>query len=976
MYLVRSFKVILLVITCSSITYLYPDTNDFITNPEIAIIEPTATPILEQIESGHPLTNHLLESFEQLEAVLGMIFTLKANQIDQITPLLMPVFEALTTFKQNHKYITSNKDIYHSYQIANACAEYLGQVLTGDVSQMEEFSLLIERKEDVSPAMLDEATQKLSDNIKILSEKINESIQDFITGIFNEVRGQLIKIDKILQTVNTNVGNNPKATNKADIKQTIMDLRNFLRQLQRDMSSMGASMEVISNVYKLNKAVLCYLNDVQKEKFLKWPPFDPIAYLTRTKADDQSGLEELLGDIATTTMHLNMLAENAEKIDLTWINHTARFVGDYVVDPIYKYRLIPYFAATGITAAGLTYLAYLSNFEYFRDPNCLLRRFIGFPVEYVLAPESTEPAVLSFISLLEKNSGSIVPQNVDAAAIAAVGKTFKESSTQMQAMIIKGGEAVLTNLKQQKSNALINLAKIEQILANNKMGTLVIGSTLIAGGYYYYSEIWKDAEPKLTRKLTAWFNRMKGGSYTKIADKLDEFLPTTTFADIIGLEYAKSLVYPHLKYIKDPERWDADGITPPTGILLTGPTRTGKTFFAKAICGELHKQNPDQNLRFFSLDVKDIKKEGIIFWLGFAKMIAPCVLFIDEIDLLQLQRTGNTDMLSEFLQGLSGIAEKDPKKQVIVIGVTNKPENIDKAMVQGGRLALEIRFELPKMGERKKHILKRLDQLAIDPEVFDIDVDKLARETNGCTFEELKLMLDAAFINIGIKGESLSQAHLERALDQQIRRIIDIDSREITAEEKLSIASHHAGQTLIHLLENPLEKIAKVTVRQVVVKVAEEGVWSHLEKEKKLDKKQAGLEQGALFTYLEHDTFNLQTHDQLVKKAKTLLAGAIAEKVVSGSASTFYGSKKNLAFTIIKTIVADGIEFEGLSKNAQDSIIDEAFALLRQYEAEVYTTLIKHEKSLQALTTALIEKQTITIDEIHKIIGAAGQVTL
>ena len=93
-----------------------------------------------------------------------------------------------------------------------------------------------------------------------------------------------------------------------------------------------------------------------------------------------------------------------------------------------------------------------------------------------------------------------------------------------------------------------------------------------------------------------------------------------------------------LKYIKDPERWDADELTPPTGILLTGPTRTGKTFFAKAICGELHKQNPDKTIKFISIDAHDIKAEGIGMLMMYAKIMAPCVLFIDEIDLLGLQR--------------------------------------------------------------------------------------------------------------------------------------------------------------------------------------------------------------------------------------------------------------------------------------------------------------------------------------------------
>ncbi len=105
-------------------------------------------------------------------------------------------------------------------------------------------------------------------------------------------------------------------------------------------------------------------------------------------------------------------------------------------------------------------------------------------------------------------------------------------------------------------------------------------------------------------------------------------------------------------------------------------------------------------IKFLSIDAHDIKAEGIATWMGVAKMLAPCVLFIDEIDLLNLQRTGDRTLLSDFLKEMSGIADKDPKKQVIVIGTTNKPENIDTAMIQSGRLALVIPFSYPNLKDR------------------------------------------------------------------------------------------------------------------------------------------------------------------------------------------------------------------------------------------------------------------------------------
>jgi cell division protease FtsH len=495
--------------------------------------------------------------------------------------------------------------------------------------------------------------------------------------------------------------------------------------------------------------------------------------------------------------------------------------------------------------------------------------------------------------------------------------------------------------------------------------TYPIGAYLTTHFMNGLKEKWTRIRPDIYRKIKVWFTRAKGGSFIKLSEKLDRISSSSvTFADVIGHEYEKSLIYPFIKYIKDPERWDARELTPPTGILLTGPTRSGKTFFAKAICGELSKQMASDSIRFISIDAHDIKANGIQTWMALAKAVAPCVIFIDEIDLLGLQRNQDKTMLSDFLQALSGIADNDPKKKVIVIGTTNKPENIDHALIQSGRLALEIRFKYPNLKERIEYIRKQLDKFAINPEAFDIDVNKLAHELEGRSFEDIKLVIDSAFIHVGIKGNIISQEILEWSLDTQLRKIIDIDTKEISDAEKRTLAAHFAGQVLTQILLNMEEQIAKVTIHQVVVKVKEESVYDQYYQQTK----QTGLEQGALFTYLPNDTLDIKNQDEMLKKAKTLLGARVAERIVTNSCSTAYGWKKNSAFNMIKTIVADGIDLKSLSKNGQNAISDEALAKLKQCESEVEQLLIAHKPALIALTDALQNKQILTINQITKII--------
>lgn len=951
-----------------SITNLYADTN----SPQTAPMQTLQNP-LETADS--PLVQ--CRTFaESLEMIIGMIFNIKSVQGPQLINCITSVLTICSEIKEIPDTATA-QDLYKGIATLGQSCQYLTQLLEKGADQSEEFAPNVTAKETISPDDLMQEFKTLDGNFDALLAKVDESYQDVLGTLSMHVNNQLNKLDTILQTVNTNISNNSTIVNKADIKKDIMDLRNILQQIKKELALAGSNPQSVLGIYQANKTIINYLKDAQKHKFRKWVILDLVNDLLRGQAIPDQMLEEVLYDMMRTNFELDQLEKEAEKIDLTIVNKTARFIGDYIVDPIQKYDLGLWSLTAAATAGVGTYAAYFFDQTFFPKPDSLFRKIFGYR-NHQAGKQISFPdkqffaAVAEATGLSAQEFGERVKKLAEVPAQLATSREDHLELAKTARML----EMALNQTYRHMQKPLVPISKIDEFIYDHKTGAAAVGIGLIGLATYCYYKIWKDNKNEWSKKIFVWFNKLKGGSYIKLAEKYDTILSTITFDDVIGMEYEKEQVYPHLKYIKDPERWDANELAPHTGILLTGPTRTGKTFFAKAICGELHKQNPDKTIRFISIDAHDIKAEGIATWIGVAKMLAPCVLFIDEIDLLGLQRTKDATLLADFLGALSGIADKDPKKRVIVVGTTNKPENIDPAMIQTGRLALEIRFKYPNLQERKLFIQKRLDKFAINPTVFDIDVNKLAQETQGKSFEDLRLMLDCAFIHVGIKGSVISQEVLENALDVQLRKIIYQDSKEISTDEKQLLSAHYAGQTLAHILLNLDEKIAKVTTRQIVVKMKEESVWSQFEGEKDKDKekeKQTGLEQGAIFTYREHDSLDIknQSLDQLAKKAKTLLAGRIAERLITNTCSSFFGAQKNQAFNMIRSIVADGIDIRSLSKSGQNKISDETQAQLKAFEHEVEQLLLEHKDALVALTNALQEEQTLSIGQIMKVISKA-----
>lgn len=968
-------KIALVLLLPVSITNLPADTNPYELQTE-QISAPANNTADEMLSPENALLQICKAFAGDIEDMIGLIFSLKSGQGKSLVSAITPIL----TYSEGIKNLSDTAtpgQLHYTCQLLNECVTHLHKILETGADQNQDFLPQIATTENPSLDELLKSYNQLETNWNQLVKKVEESRHDVWRNLRMHVNNQLNKLDKILQDINTNISTNDSIVGKEEIKKDIMDLRTTLRHIQKELASAGPNPQAIMGIYQVNQAIISYLQECQKHKFRKWALLDLAGQLMRKTDSGEKTLDELMYDMYKTNAELEKLEKDAEKIDLTVVNHAARFLGDYVVDPIQRHNLALWGAAA-IASVGLgTYAAYYFDQKFFPQPDSWFRKMFGYrnhaagKVIGDLNSKAGADALAVLAKILGISQTDIhdkIEQYAEALKSNKDAKVISQAD-QLSAMDRARTFKYLLNIENRNMcQPTLPIGTIDEFINDNKSGTAAIGISLIGLASYSYYQIWKQYNKLWAEKIYVWFTKLKGGSYTKTAEKWDEIIPTITFDDVIGFEHEKSQVYPHLKYIKDPESWDAQGKTPPTGILLTGDTRTGKTFFAKAICGEIHKQNPEKTIKFISIDAHDIKAEGIAMWMKVAKMMAPCVLFIDEIDLLNLQRTGDRTLLADFLKEMSGIADKDPKKQVIVIGTTNKPENLDHALRQSGRFALVIPFSYPNLKDRITFINKRLEAFAIDPKAFDIDVNHLAYETNGRSFEDLKLMLDIAFIRTDIKGEAITQEHLEWALDTQLRKIIDIDTKDVATDEKRSIAAHFAGQALSHMLLDLNEKIAKVTIRQIVVKAKEEATSESLKSD---HKKQAHVQSGGLFTYLEHDSYDINNAAQLEKKAKTYLAARVAERIITGTSSTVLGYKKNDAFNLLKSIVADGIDLKSLSKEGQNKISDETLALLKSYEREMEQLLYAHKETLVALTNALQEQQTLTFAQIKSIVTNA-----
>ena len=439
-----------------------------------------------------------------------------------------------------------------------------------------------------------------------------------------------------------------------------------------------------------------------------------------------------------------------------------------------------------------------------------------------------------------------------------------------------------------------------------------------------------------------------------------------TFKDVAGEDEAKESLQEVVDFLHNPGKYVEIGAKLPKGALLVGPPGTGKTLLAKAVAGEAH-------VPFFSLTgsdfielyvgvgasrVRDLFKE--------ANKNAPCIIFIDEIDAIGRSRDskyggGNEEREQTLNQLLSEMDGFDSAKGILVLGATNRPEILDKALLRPGRFDRRIIVDKPDLKGRVDILKVHAKDVKMDESV---DFDAIALATSGAVGSDLANMINEAAINaVKEHRECVNQKDLFDAVEQVLVGKEKKD-RIMSKEERKIVSYHEVGHALIAALQKNSEPVQKITIVPrtmgalgYVMQVPEEEKYLNTEAE--LRDMLVGLLGGRAAEELVFETVTTGASNDIEK------ATNIARAMV-----TQYGMSKKFGLIGLATVESKYLSGQA-SLNCADetaaAIDEEVMKMLAESYEAAKTLLSENRDVMDKIAEFLIEKETITGKEFMKI---------
>lgn len=439
------------------------------------------------------------------------------------------------------------------------------------------------------------------------------------------------------------------------------------------------------------------------------------------------------------------------------------------------------------------------------------------------------------------------------------------------------------------------------------------------------------------------------------------------FKDVAGQDEAKESLQEVVDFLHNPKRYTDIGAKLPKGALLVGPPGTGKTLLAKAVAGEA-------GVPFFSLAgsdfvemfvgvgasrVRDLFKE--------AQKMAPCIIFIDEIDAIGKSRDsryggGNDEREQTLNQLLAEMDGFDTSKGLLILAATNRPEVLDKALLRPGRFDRRIIVDKPDLKGRLETLKVHSKDVKMDESV---DLDALALATAGLVGSDLANMINEAAINAVKNGRQLvNQSDLFEAFELVAVGGKEKKERVMSDKERKIVSYHEVGHALVSALQKNTEPVQKITIVPRTM--------------------------GALGYTLQtpEEEKYLETKDELLAKITTYMAGRAAEvlvfnSVTSGAANdienatkiaramvTMYGMSDKFGMMCLATVQNQYLEGgAGLicGENTASQIDDEVLSIINSSYAEAMKLLDENREILDSISDYLYEKETITGKEFMKM---------
>ena len=438
--------------------------------------------------------------------------------------------------------------------------------------------------------------------------------------------------------------------------------------------------------------------------------------------------------------------------------------------------------------------------------------------------------------------------------------------------------------------------------------------------------------------------------------------PHTVFADIAGYAEVKAEITEVVDFFRRPAHFRAIGAHLPKGLLLVGPPGTGKTLFARAVAGEA-------GVPFFSVGGSDFMEmfvgvgaRRVRELFAAARAQSPCIVFVDEIDSIGRRRSSNSGMgndereqtLNQLLNELDGFA---PTEGIVVLAATNRPEVLDPALLRPGRFDRQVLVPLPELSER----LAILQVHCRDkPVAADLSLTELAQLTSGMSGADLANLTNEAALHAVRRGATqLATTDFDAARD----RILMGASREalvLSSLERFSVAVHEAGHAVLAELLPHADIVQKVSILP------------------------RGQTLGSTLIRPLRDRHRL-SEDEVRDRIAVALGGRVAEQLVFDQRSTAASDDLALVTGLARQMVvewgmspvigavsiaeAGGDGFVGWSSSIAGLVDDEVRKIVRVEEARVTILLEANRSILDAVTDALLARETIDGAEVARLAG-------
>ncbi|MFW5829670.1 MAG: ATP-dependent zinc metalloprotease FtsH [Planctomycetota bacterium] len=439
------------------------------------------------------------------------------------------------------------------------------------------------------------------------------------------------------------------------------------------------------------------------------------------------------------------------------------------------------------------------------------------------------------------------------------------------------------------------------------------------------------------------------------------------FRDVAGCDEAKQDLTEVVGYLKDPTRFQRLGAATPKGVLLVGPPGTGKTLLARAVAGEA-------KVPFYSLSGSDF----VEMFVGVgaarvrdlfeqAKRNAPCIVFIDELDAIGRTRSAGTQpgndereqTLNQLLVEMDGF---EAHTNVILLAATNRPENLDQALLRPGRFDRQVLVDLPDLDGRlailKVHARNK-------PLAADCQLEEIARATSGMAGADLSNVLnEAALLAARRDGDMITMPDLREAVERVVagpeRR-----SRRLNDEIRKRVAHHEVGHALVAALAEHADPVSKISI---------------------VPRGRAAL--GYTMQLPTEDQY-LHTREELEDRIRVMLGGRAAEEEVYGNISTGAENDLDRASALARQMISmfgmserngllhcqrrsnqflEGMLQRECAETTATMIDDEARELLHRLYRDARETLHQHRQTLDRIAEALLEHETLEAERFQALL--------